>query len=200
MSEKIYVDIYIKYNFMIRAFDILISILILLIFLPLIIIISLLILLIDGRPVIYRQTRVGLMGKQFVILKFRTMRNIIFKNENLRLTALGKILRKTSLDELPQFINILKKDMSIVGPRPLPVIIEKEIDVSIKYKRRKVLPGLTGMSQIHYNGKNRKLGEKIKLDIYFIDNYNLYNYFKILLKTPIVIIMRFKYNKSSIIK
>ena len=185
---------------MIRFFDVLISILVLIIFLPIIFLISLLILLIDGGPVIYKQFRVGYMGRQFIIFKFRTMSNVIYKDEKLRLTLLGKILRKTSLDELPQLINVIKKDMSIVGPRPLPEIIEKKINKSLKIKRRKILPGITGMSQINYSGKNRKLIDKIYLDIQFIDNYTLFNYFKILLQTPIVLIIRFFKNKSSIIK
>jgi lipopolysaccharide/colanic/teichoic acid biosynthesis glycosyltransferase len=186
-------------NQMIRVFDILISILILIIFLPILIIISLLILVIDGKPIIYKQFRVGYMGRQFIIFKFRTMSNTIFKDEKLRLTLLGKILRKTSLDEMPQFINVLNKDMSIVGPRPLPKIIEKKINRSIRVKRRQILPGITGMSQINYSGKNRKLIDKIQLDMQFINNYTVYNYFKILIKTPIILIVRFFKNKSSII-
>jgi len=185
---------------MIRFFDVLISILVLIIFLPIIFLISLLILLIDGGPVIYKQFRVGYMGRQFVIFKFRTMSNVIYKDEKLRLTLLGKILRKTSLDELPQLINVIKKDMSIVGPRPLPEIIEKKINKSLKIKRRKILPGITGMSQINFTGKDRKLNDKIQLDMQLIDNYTIYNYFKILLKTPIILIVRFFKNKSSIIK
>ena len=187
-------------NIMIRIFDILISILMLLIFLPIMVFISLLILITDGSPIIYKQSRVGYLGKQFMIFKFRTMSNVIFKDEKLRLMPLGKILRRTSLDELPQLINVIKKDMSIVGPRPLPKNIEKKIKKNIKIKRRKILPGITGLSQIHYTGKNRKLIEKIKLDIQMIDNNTLYNYFKILLKTPIALIIRFLRNKSSIIK
>ena len=154
---------------------------------------------IDGKPIIYKQFRVGYMGRQFIIFKFRTMSNTIFKDEKLRLTLLGKILRKTSLDEMPQFINVLNKDMSIVGPRPLPKIIEKKINRSIRVKRRQILPGITGMSQINYSGKNRKLIDKIQLDMQFINNYTVYNYFKILIKTPIILIVRFFKNKSSII-
>lgn len=184
----------------IRIIDVLISIFALIIFLPIILIISILILIIDGKPIFYKQIRVGFKGRKFIIFKFRTMKNVIFKNEKLRLTTLGKLLRKTSLDELPQFINVLKKDMSIVGPRPLPISIEKKIKKSIKFKRRKVLPGITGMSQINYTGQNRQLIEKIQLDMELIKNYNLYNYFKILLKTPIVLVIRFIKNKSSIIK
>jgi lipopolysaccharide/colanic/teichoic acid biosynthesis glycosyltransferase len=183
-----------------RFFDILFSILILIIFSPIISLISLLILVFDGKPVIYKQFRIGYLGKRFIIFKFRTMNNFKFKDEKLRLTFLGKLLRKTSLDELPQFINVLKKDMSIVGPRPLPETIEKKIKKSIKTKRRKILPGITGMSQINYTGKNRKLNDKVKLDMYLINNYTIYNYFKILLKTPIVLMVRFFKNRSSIIK
>ena len=90
--------------------------------------------------------------------------------------------------------------MSIVGPRPLPEIIEKKINKSIKIKRRKILPGITGMSQINYTGKKRKLNEKIHLDMEFIDDYTIYNYFMILLKTPFALIIRLFKNKSSIIK
>lgn len=183
-----------------RFFDILFSILILIIFSPIISLISLLILVFDGKPVIYKQSRIGYLGKRFIIFKFRTMDNFIFKDEKLRLTVLGKLLRKTSLDELPQLINVLKKDMSIVGPRPLPETIEKKIKKSNKIKRRKILPGITGMSQINYTGRNRKLNDKVKLDLYLINNYTIYNYFKILLKTPFVLMVRFFKNKSSLIK
>ena len=185
---------------MIRFFDVIISILIIIVFSPIIILISLLILVIDGRPIIYKQYRIGYMGRQFIILKFRTMNKLNLKNEKLRVTPLGKILRKTSLDELPQFFNVLKKDMSIVGPRPLPESIEKNIEQSSKIKRRQILPGITGASQINYDGKYRELKEKIQLDLLFIKNYNLYNYFKILSKTPAVIMIRLIKNKSSIIK
>ena len=187
-------------NQMIRVFDILISFLILIIFSPIFVIISMLVLVFDGRPIIYKQLRVGQRGRKFIIFKFRTMSEVIFKDEKLRLTTLGKILRRTSLDELPQFVNVLNKDMSIVAPRPLLQTIEKKIKRSIKIKRRKILTGITGMSQINYTGKKRKLADKIDLDMQFIDNYTLYNYFKILLKTPIIIIIRFFKNKSSIIK
>ena len=185
---------------MMRFFDILIAVLILIFFSPLIVVISILVLITDGRPIIYKQLRIGHRGKKFSIYKFRTMSNLIFKDEKLRLNSFGKLLRKTSLDELPQLINVLKKDMSIVGPRPLPENIEKKIKKSFKIKRRKILPGITGMSQIHYTGKKRKLIDKIKLDIELIENYNTYNYFKILLKTPIALIIRFFKNKSSIIE
>ena len=90
--------------------------------------------------------------------------------------------------------------MSLVGPRPLPANIEKKISRLSKIKRRKVLPGITGLSQLNFTGKNRKLIEKVKLDLKFVDNYNVVTYFKILLKTPLIIVKRFFKNKSSIIK
>ena len=88
----------------------------------------------------------------------------------------------------------------MVGPRPLPKEVENKIKSSSKTKRRKVLPGITGMSQINYSGKKRSLNQKINLDLKFIDNYTLYNYFYILLRTPKVLFYRFFKNKSSIIK
>lgn len=187
-------------NKIIRLTDILISLIALLVMSPIIFIISLLTLVFHGRPIIYKQTRIGLKGRKFTMFKFRTMSLAKHKQDEMRLTLLGKILRKSSLDELPQFFNVIKKDMSIVGPRPLPKIIENKIRKSLKVKRRQVLPGITGMSQINYTGKNRRLIDKIYLDIKFIDNYTLNNYFIILLKTPIILIIRFFKNKSSIIK
>ena len=181
-------------NKLTRIFDIFISILILVILFPLIVIISILIFVFDGRPVIFKQIRIGYRGKKFQIFKFRTMKNNFLKNENLRLTWFGKILRRLSLDEIPQFINVIKKDMSIVGPRPLPEVNEKKIKKTLRKKRRDVLPGITGLSQINYTSKFRKLDDKVKLDIKFIKNYSLYNYFKILLNTTIVLIIRFIYN------
>ena len=115
-----------KINYLIRIFDVLISALFLIIVSPIILLISLLIYLIDGKPIIFKQTRVGLKGREFQMYKFRTMKNKIYKNENNRLTRLGKILRRSSIDEIPQFLNVLKNEMSIVGPRPLPEIFEKK--------------------------------------------------------------------------
>ena len=187
-------------NKKIRTLDVLISTLLLVIFFPILVLISLLILIFYGRPIIYRQFRVGYKGKKFLIFKFRTMTNNLLNDESLRLTNLGKFLRRTSLDELPQLFNVLIKDMSIVGPRPLPETIENKIDSTLKKKRREILPGITGMSQINYTGKYRKLDEKVRLDLKFVNNYSLYNYFRILLITPIALIIRLLKNKSSIIK
>ena len=177
-------------NFIIRTLDILISIISLIVLMPFLILVSLLILLIDGKPIIFKQIRVGKSGKKFTIFKFRTMNLNIHKNENSRITMLGKILRKSSFDELLQFINVINNDMSIVGPRPLPENIEKKIKSDLKAKRRKVLPGITGLSQINYKGHKRTLISKVKLDMKFVENYCLQNYLKIILKTPSVLIIR----------
>jgi lipopolysaccharide/colanic/teichoic acid biosynthesis glycosyltransferase len=185
---------------LIRSFDVLISIFFLVVLLPLVTIISLLIFIFDGQPILFKQIRIGYCGKKFTILKFRTMKNNNLKNENLRLTILGKILRKLSLDEIPQLLNVLKKDMSIVGPRPLPMTIEKKIKKNLQKKRRTVYPGITGLSQINYKGKFRKLDDKVKLDVNYINNYSLYNYLKIIVYTPITLIIRLLKNKSSLIK
>ena len=188
-------------NKIIRFFDILISALILLILFPILVLIPTIIFFFDGAPIIFTQYRVGYNGKLFKIYKFRTMKNLDFVDDYFRLTFFGKFLRKTSLDELPQLFNVLKKDMSLVGPRPLPADIESNIIGLNKIKkRRKILPGITGMSQVNYTGKKRTLMEKVELDLKFVDNYNTYNYFKILGKTPIILIIRSLKNKSSIIK
>lgn len=184
----------------IRFFDLMISSTLLIFFSPLMMLIFVLVLILDGRPVIFKQLRIGMNGKKFNIYKFRSMNKLVFKKESSRLTTFGRILRRTSLDELPQLFNVLNKDMSLVGPRPLPFKIEKKIKKSIKIKRRKILPGLTGMSQVNFTGKNRKLDKKVDLDLYYIDNYNLRQYFKILIKTPAVLLRRIYKNKSSIIK
>ena len=180
-----------------RVFDLIIAFLFFVLVLPLLFIASLSILIIDLQSPFFIQERSGLYGKKINIYKLKTMK---FINGHKKVTILGKILRLSKIDELPQLINVLNKDMSLVGPRPLPEEIEKKIANSIKIKRRNILPGITGMSQINYTGKNRKLDQKINLDLQYIDNYNLYNYFKILLKTPLVLVSRFFKNKSSIIK
>lgn len=175
----------------IRLFDILFSIIMLIIFFPIMIIISFIIIIFDGSPIIFKQRRIGYNGKKFTIFKFRTMSESLAKDEKLRLTKFGKILRKSSLDELPQLFNVLIKDMSLVGPRPLPEKIEEKIIQINKKRRRQVLPGITGISQINFKGKRRSLSEKISLDIEYIDNYSLYTYFCVIIKTPLVLIYRF---------
>ncbi|WP_131669582.1 sugar transferase [Psychrobacter pygoscelis] len=139
-----------------------------------------------GSPVLFRQVRPGLHGKPFEMIKFRSMRNATDAEGNLladneRLTAFGKKLRATSLDELPEFWNVLKGEMSLVGPRPLlmeylPLYNQEQA------RRHLVRPGITGYAQV--NGRNSITSvEKFKLDTWYVDNQSLWLDIKILFKT-----------------
>lgn len=139
-----------------------------------------------GLPILFRQVRPGLDGKSFEMLKFRTMRDAVDKDGNLlpdgeRLTDFGKKLRASSLDELPELWNVLKGDMSLVGPRPL--LMEYLPLYNDEQKRRhNVRPGITGWAQI--NGRNAiSWDEKFKLDIWYIENQSIILDLKILIKT-----------------
>ncbi len=146
-----------------------------------------------GAPVLFRQTRPGLRGKPFIMYKFRTMTDERDPQGNLlpdeqRLTRLGRFLRSTSLDELPELINVLKGDMSLVGPRPL---LMKYLDryTPEQFRRHEVKPGITGWAQV--NGRNALTWEeKFKLDVWYVDNWNLWLDFKILLMTLVKVFRR----------
>ncbi|MDN4737009.1 sugar transferase [Clostridium perfringens] len=159
-----------------RIFDIIASLGGLIVFSPIIIVVAILVRVNLGSPILFTQDRVGKNDKIFKMMKFRTMKDGIDKDGKLlpdseRLTNFGKILRSTSLDELPELINILKGDMSLIGPRPL--LIEYLPLYSEEQKRRhNVLPGLTGWAQV--NGRNSiSWGEKFKLDVYYVNNWSL---------------------------
>lgn len=159
-----------------RTFDIIASLGGLIVFSPIIIVVAILVRVNLGSPILFTQDRVGKNDKIFKMMKFRTMKDGVDKDGNLlpdgeRLTNFGKILRSTSLDELPELINILKGDMSLIGPRPL--LIEYLPLYSEEQKRRhNVLPGLTGWAQV--NGRNSiSWGEKFKLDVYYVDNWSI---------------------------
>ena len=139
-----------------------------------------------GSPVLFRQMRPGLNGQPFEMIKFRTMKDALDANGNPlpdseRLTAFGKMLRATSLDEMPELWNVIKGDMSIVGPRPLlmeylPLYNEQQA------KRHNVRPGITGYAQV--NGRNAISWEKkFELDTWYVENQSLWLDFKIMLKT-----------------
>lgn len=139
-----------------------------------------------GSPILFRQQRVGFNGEIFEMVKFRTMKDAYDKNgqplpDELRLTKLGQFLRKTSLDELPELWNVLKGDMSLVGPRPLLVeylpLYSKE-----QMKRHNVRPGVTGYAQV--NGRNNiSWAKKFELDVYYVENFSLWLDIKILFQT-----------------
>jgi Undecaprenyl-phosphate glucose phosphotransferase len=166
-----------------RCFDILFSFIILTIFSPLLIIIIILITLTSQGPVFYRQERMGLDGKLFTMLKFRTMREDAEKNtgpvwakkEDKRRTKLGAFLRKISLDELPQFINVLKGKMSIVGPRPeRPFFIQQFKERVPRYMlRHKMKAGITGWAQVNGWRGNTSIEKRIEYDIFYIENWSL---------------------------
>lgn len=176
-----------------RLLDIILSLIAIIITLPIFLIVGILVLIFIGSPVLFRQKRPGKNEKIFTMYKFRTMTNKKDKDGNLlpdelRLTKLGKVLRKTSLDEIPEFINILKGDMSFVGPRPLlveylPYYTEEE------HHRHDVRPGLTGLAQI--SGRNLlNWDDKFRKDLEYVKNVTFIKDFKIVLKTFYTVIKR----------
>ena len=144
-------------------------------------------------PILFRQPRTGLNGKIFNIYKFRTMTNECDKDgillpDELRLTKFGKFLRSTSLDELPSLWNVLKSDMSLVGPRPL-LLEYLPLYSTQQARRHEVKPGITGWAQV--NGRNAiTWGEKFDLDVWYVDNQSIWLDIKILWLTVKKVIMR----------
>jgi lipopolysaccharide/colanic/teichoic acid biosynthesis glycosyltransferase len=176
-----------------RAFDLILAIFLIIIFSPILIIVSLLIYFKMGRPILFCQQRPGLHGKIFTIYKFRTMSEEKDENgellgDEIRLGKLGKFIRSTSIDELPQLFNILKGDMSFVGPRPLlieylPLYSERQS------KRHDVLPGITGWAQV--NGRNAISWEqKFELDAWYVENRSFWLDMKILWLTFLKVLQR----------
>lgn len=167
-------------------FDIIFIFLSSLLTLPLIFLISISILIFMGSPIFFIHERIGYKNRKFKLIKFRTMSNNLNKNDNERITFFGSILRKMSLDELPELFNVIKGDMSLVGPRPLLVEYLEYYDAS-QIKRHNVLPGITGLAQI--NGRNSLSWEKkFELDLIYVSDHNLIMDFKIILKTFIIVI------------
>ena len=139
-----------------------------------------------GSPVLFRQVRPGLHGKLFEMIKFRSMKDAVDENGNPlpdseRLTPFGQMLRSSSLDEMPELWNVIKGEMSIVGPRPL-LMEYLPLYNSQQAKRHNVRPGMTGHAQV--NGRNAiSWEEKFKLDTWYVENQSLWLDFKIMLKT-----------------
>ncbi len=158
-----------------RLFDFLVALIGIILFSPILLIIALLVLFFHGKPIHFAQERPGYKRKPFLIYKFRTMTNRVDSLGNLladgeRLTVFGRFLRKSSLDELPELLNILRGQMSLVGPRPLlmqylPLYSKEEM------RRHDALPGITGWAQI--NGRNNiSWDEKFKLDLWYVDHWS----------------------------
>jgi len=169
-----------------RLFDLLVTSLALLILSPILLLVALLVALAHGRPVLFGQTRPGYHGRPFRIYKFRTMTNSRAADGSLlpdsdRLTPLGRFLRASSLDELPELFNILRGEMSLVGPRPLLMQYLDRYSPE-QARRHNVLPGLTGWAQV--NGRNALTWEdKFKLDVWYVDHWSFWLDLKILFQT-----------------
>lgn len=171
-----------------RLFDFVVSsLLCILMFIPFVVV-AVLVKLNFGSPIIFKQERSGLYGKSFYIYKFRTMTNKKDESGNLlpddvRLTRFGKLLRKLSLDELPQLINVIKGDISLVGPRPL-LMEYLDLYTAEQNRRHQVRPGITGWAQI--NGRNSiSWEEKFELDVWYVDNHSFWLDIKIILITAV---------------
>lgn len=176
-----------------RFFDILVSVLVLILSMPVIFGVALLVRKKLGSPIFFRQIRPGMHGKSFEMIKFRTMKDSVDLTGNAlpdseRLTSFGQFLRSTSLDELPELWNVLKGDMSLVGPRPL---LLEYLPLYSKEQRRRheVRPGLTGLAQV--NGRNAiSWEEKFKLDVWYVDNQSFLLDLKILVLTVKKVLVR----------
>jgi len=170
-----------------RIFDLLVTTICLVVILPLLLVICLLVWVFLGPPIMFLQQRPGYKGQPFNTYKFRTMTNRCDPDGNLlpdaeRLTPFGRLLRSTSLDDLPQLWNIIRGEMSLVGPRPL---LMRYLDryTPEQMRRHDVLPGITGWAQIH--GRNTlDWEEKFRLDVWYVDHRSFWLDIKILFLTP----------------
>ena len=176
-----------------RAIDIVCSGIGLIVLSPILIIASILIRKNLGSPIFFTQDRIGKDGKVFKMIKFRTMLDATDKYGNQlpdeeRLTSFGKLLRSTSIDELPELVNVFLGDMSLVGPRPL-LVEYKDLYSTEQWRRHELRPGITGWAQV--NGRNSiSWAERFKLDVEYIDNYNLILDIKILFMTVLKVIKK----------
>lgn len=176
-----------------RLFDILVSGFFLVLFSPLLTVLALLVWTKLGGPVLFRQTRPGKDGKPFMMLKFRTMTDARgpageLLSDKERLTPFGRFLRSTSLDELPELWNVLKGDMSLVGPRPL-LMEYLRLYSPEQARRHQVRPGITGWAQV--NGRNAiSWEEKFAYDVWYVDNHNFWLDVKTLLLTARKVFLR----------
>ena len=170
-----------------RIFDLVTTTIGLVIILPLMLVLSLLVWIFLGTPILFRQPRPGYKGRPFITYKFRTMTNRTGQDGKLlpdaeRLTSFGRFLRSTSMDDLPQVFNVLRGEMSLVGPRPL-LMQYLERYTPEQMRRHDVLPGITGWAQI--NGRNAlDWDEKFRLDVWYVDHWSFWLDLKILILTP----------------
>ena len=183
-----------------RSFDIIASLGGLIVLSPIMIICAILIRINLGSPIIFKQKRIGKDNKEFEMIKFRSMTNERDDNGNLlpnelRLTKFGKVIRSLSIDELPELINILKGDMSLIGPRPLPTRYLPLYNKN-QIKRHNVLPGLTGLAQV--KGRNSLTwSERFNLDVWYVENWSVFLDIKIFFLTFYKVLKRDGINQSS---
>jgi sugar transferase EpsL len=176
-----------------RLFDIAVSLMALVVLAPVLLGVAALVRWNLGAPVLFKQTRPGLHGKPFRIYKFRSMRDLTDSSGRAltdadRLTRFGRFLRSTSLDELPELLNVFRGDMSLVGPRPL-LMAYLDLYSKRQARRHDVRPGLTGWAQI--NGRNALSWEqKFEHDVWYVDNHSLLLDLKILLRTILLVLRR----------
>lgn len=176
-----------------RLFDIVVSTFLLGILSPVMLLLAVLVRMSLGSPVIFKQVRPGLHGKPFTMYKFRTMTDARDAHGRLlpdeqRLTKLGRFLRSTSLDELPELFNVLKGDMSLVGPRPL-LMEYLPLYTPEQARRHNVRPGMTGWAQV--NGRNAlSWEEKFEYDVWYVDNWSFWLDIKILWMTLVAVLRR----------
>jgi exopolysaccharide biosynthesis polyprenyl glycosylphosphotransferase len=189
-----------------RFFDVTVSLLFLILLSPVFLVIAFLVKITSPGPVFYTQVRTGWRGRSFRMIKFRTMRDgaedelpalhdqnelkgPVFKSaEDPRITPLGRWLRHYSGDELPQLFNVLKGEMSLVGPRPLPTYETEKFEAFTDHRRHSVLPGLTGLWQVSGRTRIDDFSEWVRLDLQYIDTWNFWLDIVILLRTiPVVL-------------
>lgn len=182
-----------------RIMDVTLASLALLVLWPLMIVIAVLVRLNLGSPVLFVQERPGLHGRPFRMVKFRTMRDSLDRAGNmlpdeLRLTRFGRLLRSTSLDELPELINVVKGEMSLVGPRPL-LMEYLPLYSNRQARRHEVKPGLTGWAQV--NGRNEiSWQEKFELDVWYVENKSFFLDTRILFMTVLKVLKRDGINEA----
>jgi lipopolysaccharide/colanic/teichoic acid biosynthesis glycosyltransferase len=188
-----------KYIFLKTTLDFLVALILLIVCGPLLLIISLMVYMKFGKPIFFTQERPGYKNKIFKIFKFRTMHNIKDSKgnliaDNLRSDNFGNWLRSTSIDELPEIINVIKGDMSFVGPRPLLVDYINYYN-NQEIKRHNTKPGITGLAQI--NGRNSiSWEEKFKYDIFYIENLSFFLDLKILFITIFKVLKKRNINRN----
>ena len=182
-----------------RGIDFILALVGLILASPVLLIVAILVRMKLGSPIFFRQARVGLNGEIFEMIKIRTMKDAYDTNgeplpDSERLTSFGQFLRKTSLDELPELINVLKGDMSLVGPRPL-LVEYLTLYSEEQMRRHNVRPGITGYAQV--NGRNNiSWAKKFELDIYYVNHFSLYLDIKILWQTVVTVIKQADINQE----